>query len=91
VPADLFCWGIFRKRERGDQEWFDVYAKKVLLDDQYLQKRERALGVIGSWAWPTDGREHPERPRGLTALSVASIGRPKAKSKRYGSPAVYWQ
>ena len=30
--ADLFCWGIFRKYERTDSEWFDVYRKKVIYE-----------------------------------------------------------
>ncbi len=27
--ADLFAWGIFRKYERGDTEWFDIFREKV--------------------------------------------------------------
>jgi len=34
--ADLFCWGIFRKHERGDEEWFREFADKVFLDERYL-------------------------------------------------------
>lgn len=34
--ADLFSWGVFRRRERDDSEWYDVFAKHVVLDDQYL-------------------------------------------------------
>jgi len=34
--ADMFCWGIFRRRERGDSEWHEHYEKKILLDEQYL-------------------------------------------------------
>jgi hypothetical protein len=34
--ADLFAWGIFRKYERDDTQWYDVYKEKVLLDKQYL-------------------------------------------------------
>ena len=34
--ADLFAWGIFRKYERQDSEWLDMYKEKVLLDEQYL-------------------------------------------------------
>jgi hypothetical protein len=33
--ADLFCWGIFRSRERGDSAWRDMYAEKILLDEKY--------------------------------------------------------
>lgn len=34
--VDLFCWGIFRKYEKRDIEWFDVYKCKVKYDDLYL-------------------------------------------------------
>ena len=34
--ADLFCWGIFQKYERKNEEWFNVFAKKVLFDEQFL-------------------------------------------------------
>ena len=31
--ADLFCWGIFRKHEYNDTEWFEVFSDKVKLDE----------------------------------------------------------
>ena len=35
--VDLFAWGIFQKYERGDMDWFDVFASdKVTFDEQYL-------------------------------------------------------
>ncbi|MEW5894316.1 MAG: DUF3800 domain-containing protein [Candidatus Omnitrophota bacterium] len=34
--ADLFSWGVFRKYERKDKEWFDVFKEKVVYDDVYL-------------------------------------------------------
>ena len=34
--ADLFSWGIFRKYERGDQEWYGVFREKIQYDDRYL-------------------------------------------------------
>lgn len=34
--ADLFCWGIFQKYERQNEDWFDVFSKKVLFDEQFL-------------------------------------------------------
>jgi len=34
--VDLFSWGIFRKYERGDMEWFDVFKRKIKYDDVYL-------------------------------------------------------
>ena len=32
----LICLGIFRKYERKDQIWYDVFKNKVLYDEQYL-------------------------------------------------------
>jgi len=34
--VDLFSWGIFRKYEKGDRCWFNVYTRKVKYDDVYL-------------------------------------------------------
>ena len=34
--VDLFSWGIFRKYEKSDRQWFDVYRSKVKYDDVYL-------------------------------------------------------
>ncbi|MBI5234281.1 MAG: DUF3800 domain-containing protein [Deltaproteobacteria bacterium] len=34
--VDLFSWGIFRKYERGDREWFDVFKDKIKYDEIYL-------------------------------------------------------
>ena len=34
--TDLFAWGIFRKYERRDFEWFNVYKGKVKIDEIYL-------------------------------------------------------
>jgi len=31
--ADLFCWGIFRRHERNDWEWYNVYQSKIRTDD----------------------------------------------------------
>jgi len=33
--ADLFCWGIFRKYELRDSEWYDVYSKKIAIEKIY--------------------------------------------------------
>lgn len=35
--VDLFSWGIFRKHEMQDREWFDVFKGKVRYDDVYLR------------------------------------------------------
>lgn len=34
--VDLFCWGVFRKHERNDTEWYGDYRDKIVLDDTYL-------------------------------------------------------
>lgn len=34
--VDLFAWGIFRKHERGDRAWFEVFQEKVRYDGRYL-------------------------------------------------------
>lgn len=35
--ADLFAWGVFRKYEKGDAAWFDVFKGKVRYDQTYLR------------------------------------------------------
>lgn len=34
--ADLFCYGVFQKYERGKLEWYDVYKSKIQFDEQFL-------------------------------------------------------
>lgn len=34
--VDLFSWGIFRKYEKNDREWFDFFKSKIKYDDVYL-------------------------------------------------------
>ena len=34
--VDLFSWGIFKKYEKKDSEWFDVFKGKVAFEEQYL-------------------------------------------------------
>ncbi len=34
--ADLFAWGIFRKYEKDDSKWFEVYREKIRFDEVYL-------------------------------------------------------
>ena len=34
--VDLFSWGIFRKYEKDDMEWFDVFKGKIKYDEVYL-------------------------------------------------------
>lgn len=35
--VDLFCWGIFRKYEMGDAEWYDVYRDAIVFETEYLK------------------------------------------------------
>lgn len=34
--VDLFCWGIFRKYEKNDLAWHDVFVDKIVYDKLYL-------------------------------------------------------
>ena len=34
--VDLFCWGIFRKYERQDSEWYAHYKDKIVFETEYL-------------------------------------------------------
>ncbi len=34
--VDLFCWGIFRKYEIRDTEWYDVYRNALAFETEYL-------------------------------------------------------
>lgn len=34
--VDLFCWGIFRKYERGEKQWYRVFRDRIAYDKQYL-------------------------------------------------------
>jgi len=35
--VDLFSWGIFRKYENNDPEWYNVYRHKVMFETEYLR------------------------------------------------------
>lgn len=35
--VDLFSWGIFRKYENNDMEWYRVYRDKVGFETEYLR------------------------------------------------------
>jgi len=37
--ADLFSWGIFRKYEKNDEEWFTIFKTKVKYDSLYLLEK----------------------------------------------------
>lgn len=34
--VDLFCWGIYRKYEHGDTQWYQTYARKIAFETEYL-------------------------------------------------------
>ncbi|MCF6150415.1 MAG: DUF3800 domain-containing protein [Candidatus Kuenenia sp.] len=34
--VDMFSWGIFRKYEKDDWEWFNIFREKIKHDDIYL-------------------------------------------------------
>ena len=36
--VDLFCWGIFRKYERNDKEWYDSYRARIAYETEYLKQ-----------------------------------------------------
>lgn len=33
--VDLFCWGIFRKWESGDNEWYEVFQNSIAVCTEY--------------------------------------------------------
>lgn len=35
--VDLFCWGIFRKYENSDYEWYNVYNEAIVFETEYLR------------------------------------------------------
>jgi hypothetical protein len=35
--VDLFCWGIARHHQRDDDEWYDDFRDKIILDEVYLE------------------------------------------------------
>lgn len=34
--VDLFCWGVYRKYEMQDLEWYEVYREKISFETEYL-------------------------------------------------------
>lgn len=34
--VDLFCWGLFQRHEKGNNDWFSIFSDRVLLDEQFL-------------------------------------------------------
>lgn len=35
--VDLFCWGVFRKYEHGDLDWYREYGRRVAFETEYLK------------------------------------------------------
>jgi len=44
--VDLFSWGIFRKYERKDVEWYEIYRKNTIRYSLFAIKKERALRIL---------------------------------------------
>jgi len=39
--VDLFCWGIFRKYELEDEDWYLLYRKYVVFETEYLPEKKK--------------------------------------------------
>lgn len=42
--VDVFCWGIFRKYERGDVEWYNYFRTKIKEEILYLPEKKKWWG-----------------------------------------------
>jgi hypothetical protein len=42
--VDLFSWGIFRKHEAGDTDWYSSYSQKVELEFEYYPQDNKKDG-----------------------------------------------
>lgn len=38
--VDLFCWGVFRKYEHNDLDWYREYGGKIAFETEYLKDRQ---------------------------------------------------
>ena len=38
--VDVFCWGIYRKYERGDVEWYNYFKTKIKKEILYLPEKK---------------------------------------------------
>lgn len=38
--VDLFCWGVFRKYEHGDHDWYREYGGRIVFETEYLRDRQ---------------------------------------------------
>ncbi len=34
--VDSFCWGIYRKYEHGDTDWYRIFSDKIAVEIEYL-------------------------------------------------------
>lgn len=41
--VDLFCWGVFRKYEHGDYEWYREYGNRIAFETEYLKDRPQKI------------------------------------------------
>ena len=39
--VDLFAWGIFRKHEVGNSDWYGIFQKKIVYEQRYPFKTKR--------------------------------------------------
>ena len=37
--VDMFCWGIFRKYEFGDCNWYRIYSSRIRYETEYLPEK----------------------------------------------------
>ena len=38
--VDVFCWGVYRKYERGDSEWYKYFQDKIKVEIVYLPEKK---------------------------------------------------
>lgn len=38
--VDLFCWGVFRKYEHDDLDWYKEYRARIAFETEYLRDRQ---------------------------------------------------
>lgn len=38
--VDLFCWGVFRKYEHNDHEWYREYGARIVFETEYLKDKQ---------------------------------------------------
>jgi hypothetical protein len=63
--VDLFCWGIYRKYERKDEEWYAIFKHTIVFEEIYSEKAAPVMPPSQS-SWPIIEREHFGDITGLT-------------------------